>query len=276
VRDAPTLTQLAAFDIRLHNINPLSPLRPSAGKTHEADAIIKDVNKRGVAHLTHEQKILALKRIWANAARGTAEEAARDKLLLALPPSQAFLADRDRRARAFAKTLWSDTEVKAAISKWSRLSDADRLKALQTAINLHAKAYGLPGYKISNAELPGDTLGAFDQNTQNLRIDLAKLRRRGPGWKSSFATTLHEASHRNAYALARKFVRDQIDKSDPRYRRAQIYALQAILYVRAKSGTDRSFKIYKRQPSEVDANAFADVVIASRGATAPPTPLHRR
>lgn len=209
------------------------------------------------------------------AARGPDEEAARDKLLLALPPSQAFLADRDRRARAFAKTLWSNIEVKSAIRNWSWLSDADRLKALQTAINLHAKAYGLPGYRISSAELPGDTLGNFDQITQDLRIDLAKLRRRNGRWDSFFEVMLHEGYHRNAYALARKFVRDKLDKSDPRYRRAQVYALQAMLYVRAKSVKDPSFKVYERQPSEVDANEFAKIVIDTRVATSGPIPLHR-
>ncbi|MDH3236119.1 MAG: hypothetical protein OEQ29_21565, partial [Alphaproteobacteria bacterium] len=87
---------------------------------------------------------------------------------------------------------------KSAIRNWSRLSDADRLKALQTAINLHAKAYGLPGYRISNAKLPGDVLGSFNQNTQDINIDLAKLRRRGTERDKVFFVVLHEGYHRNA------------------------------------------------------------------------------
>jgi len=274
-RNAPTLTQLAAFDIWQSNRNPFSPLRLSPGKIPEARAILKEIKNRGVGHLTHEQKVLTLRHLWANTSRTPEQNAAVRKLLVALPPSQAFVADRDRRARAFAKTFWSNADVKTAMQNWSRISDSDRLQALQTIANLHAKAYGLPAYTISNAKLPGDRTGEFNPTTQNVVIDLSKMRQRRGGMDRFLFVALHEGSHRNAYALARKFVRNQIDKSDPRFRRSQIYALQALLYISSTSSKDPLNKAYRTQPSEVDANAFARSVLAARTATSAPTPLHR-
>jgi hypothetical protein len=134
----------------------------------------------------------------------------------------------------------------------------------------------LPSYKISNAKLAGDRGGEFSPTTQNIAIDLSKMRQRGQTMNDFFSVVLHEGAHRNAYSLARKFVRNQIDISDPRYRRAQIYALQALLYINATRSKDPLFRLYRAQPSEFDADAFADVVISSRGATSAPIPLHRR
>lgn len=151
-----------------------------------------------------------------------------------------------------------DTVLLLQEEEWEKLSTQKKLDTLQTLANIEAHYLGIPNeLNVGTANLKGNTLAYYNDNTHTISIDLDHLE--NDTVYDVLESCFHEAYHSYQHRLVDAYNNaDESIKGLRLYKTAALYAEEFKNYV---DGEDCDFWTYYDQRCESDARDYADDAI---------------
>ncbi|MCH9053820.1 MAG: hypothetical protein IIA72_22665 [Proteobacteria bacterium] len=234
------------------------PLTLSPTERRRARAGIATLRAQGAGTLPHEEKVLILKHLGTKKTFSRRDREVVRSIYANLPPDKAFEKHQAPKRRALLGRLSNDGTVQAAIRDWPRMTDAQRLNALERALDIHAAVFGIERPKLVPKQLKETGLNArYDEKDDTIFVNPEKfdsfLRLGG----HSFETVIHEAMHAYQWKLVKDYWFGRLKPDDPRFRQAELFTLnRGQLQFRAQEGK----REYENQPAEKHARAVGKLV----------------
>lgn len=151
-----------------------------------------------------------------------------------------------------------DTVLLLQEDEWEKLSTQEKPDTLQTVANIEAHYLGIPNeLNVGIANLKGDTLACYNDNTHTISIDLEHLE--NDSVYDVLESCFHEAYHSYQHRLV-----DAYNSADESIKGLRIYKTDA-LYVEEfenyVDGEDCDFCTYYDQRCESDARDYAEYAL---------------
>lgn len=197
----------------------------------------------------------------ASAAKGGADIPKGDwnKVYARMEPGDFGPPSEIARSESLTKRLRSNHEVKNAYRNWHKLTQEQRMGALQSMSNDISSAYGLESRKLVTHDFPA-TQGrilAFERKDGTTYVNTASLDDRD----LSFETTLHQEFHRYQTGLIGDYRSGALGPSDDRYELAGVLSVNKAHYMRS-----RDYEAYRNQPFERQAYLMDGVAAVAMSA----------
>ena len=205
-----------------------------------------------VAKLSNEKKIAYLRALQSGY-MSDADKAAQRKIYRNMPLEKDFKKFDDQKRNELVKKLKSDKIVQNAQKNWSKLTEKEKLAAMQQVVKLQADTYGFsktPEVKLYDKAPKNGMISNGTYKGSKIHLNKNKDSKFGTSFEKAVNVVTHEAAHHYQHELAEKFEKGKIPKSDPAYEQAKLFAINNESYVPSKE----EFNTYQKQPLENHAN----------------------
>ncbi len=163
---------------------------------------------------------------------------------------------QDQKFRdSYESELAGDPEFTDAITNWNatdargkQIVDREaKEKSLQRVLAAQCRAYGIDTPKIEWTDLGENVYGKFGDDTDRLVLNPRYLDKP----RMMVEVVLHENAHHFQDVLVKKYMNGQINKRDPLYLQAELFAITE--GENAYVGPDANYAAYEMQPVEKHA-----------------------
>ena len=234
------------------------PLTLSPTERSRARAGIATLRAQGAGTLPHEEKVLILKHLGTKKMFSRRDREVVRSIYANIPPDKAFEKHQAPKRRALLGRLSNDGKVQAAIRDWPRMTDAQRLNALERALDIHAAVFGIERPKLVPKQFKDKRQTArYDEKDDTIFVNPEKFDSFPRFSGDSFGTVIHEAMHAYQWKLVKDYWFGRLKPDDPRFRQAELFTLnRGQLQFRAQEGK----REYENQPAEKHARAVGKLV----------------